>query len=188
MSGLFWPRGGLLKGHFPGSIIVEGCRKILRFSRAQQKTSSEFRWCKWCLTDYVKYFSNGLLNSSLDPIDTINDWATRTIDRLLQAGFKQGDIIIDPGIGFGKSAYQSRHLIHCAERIKQHGCQVLVGHSRKSFMTSFCTLEPYHRDLETVAVSSFLHTQGIDFLRVHDVQQHQRFFVANHAMCGGVRV
>lgn len=128
------------------------------------------------------------IDPSLDPVDTINTWVRATLNRLRQAGFMEEKIIIDPGIGFGKSPHQNNHLIRCAQRIKEHGCPVLFGHSRKSFMASFSTSKPAERDMETIAISNLLHAQGVGFLRVHDVEKHQRFFVAQQALCGGVHI
>ncbi|UPA55581.1 dihydropteroate synthase [Wolbachia pipientis] len=120
-------------------------------------------------------------NIILDDTSIINHWAERNINRLLALGFDQSSIIIDPGIGFGKSLYQNIWLLRNIEALQSFGCKVLVGHSRKSFISSFSTEPVFNRDLETIALSSALHNK-VDFLRVHNVRDHMRFFVAQAAL------
>ncbi len=121
-------------------------------------------------------------NSSLT--DTISQWAEKRIERLLRMGFSQDSIIIDPGIGFGKSASQSLSLLRDVESLKKWGCKILVGHSRKSFMASFTKAEAADRDIETIAISALLQHK-VNFLRVHNVAHHMRFFVAQASLKGG---
>ncbi|WP_265021458.1 dihydropteroate synthase [Wolbachia endosymbiont (group A) of Icerya purchasi] len=128
-------------------------------------------------------YSDNIILSDIDPIDTINNWAERNINRLLALGFDQSSIIIDPGIGFGKSLYQNIWILRNIEALQSFGCKVLVGHSRKSFIPSFSTEPVFKGDLETIALSSALHNK-VDFLRVHNVRDHMRFFVAQAALQG----
>ncbi|MDR2831622.1 MAG: dihydropteroate synthase [Rickettsiales bacterium] len=124
---------------------------------------------------------DNIIPSDTDPISIINHWAEKSINRLLALGFDKSSIIIDPGIGFGKSLYQNIWLLRNIEALQNFGCKVLVGHSRKSFISSFSTESSFNRDLETIAVSSALHNK-VDFLRVHNVYDHMRFFVAQAAL------
>ncbi|GFT84978.1 folate synthesis bifunctional protein [Nephila pilipes] len=124
---------------------------------------------------------DNIIPGDTDPIDIINNWAEKSISRLLTLGFDQSSIIIDPGIGFGKSLYQNIWLLRNIEALRSFGCKVLVGHSRKSFISSFSTEPVFNRDLETIALSSVLHNK-VDFLRVHNVRDHMRFFVAQAAL------
>ncbi|MBD0391948.1 dihydropteroate synthase [Wolbachia endosymbiont of Pentalonia nigronervosa] len=126
---------------------------------------------------------HNIISDSVNPIDTVHCWAEENINRLLALGFDQSSIIIDPGIGFGKSSYQSILLLRNIEALKRLGCKVLVGHSRKSYISSFATGLPCDRDLETIASSSILHNK-VDFLRVHNVRDHMKFFVTQVALYG----
>ncbi|HRA43070.1 MAG TPA: dihydropteroate synthase [Gammaproteobacteria bacterium] len=112
------------------------------------------------------------------PMESINQWAKQKIDYLEQFGFSKNDIILDPGIGFGKSSYQDISLFKSIHQLKDLGCEVLVGHSRKAYTSSFYPSSANERDLETIAISSTLAAQGVDYLRIHHVKNHQRFFVA----------
>jgi 2-amino-4-hydroxy-6-hydroxymethyldihydropteridine diphosphokinase / dihydropteroate synthase len=120
---------------------------------------------------------NIVLAYDINPIAAVSKWLSEKIDRLLALGFKKDSIIIDPGIGFGKSMYHNIILLRHIEELKKLGCKVLVGHSRKSFMTAFTKEKAPDRDIETIAISAFLQNK-VDFLRVHNIADHMRFFVA----------
>ncbi|WP_025264043.1 dihydropteroate synthase [Wolbachia endosymbiont of Onchocerca volvulus] len=124
---------------------------------------------------------DNIIPSDTDPINTINRWAEKNINKLLTFGFNENSIIIDPGIGFGKSLYQNIWLLQNIETLQSFGCKVLVGHSRKSFISSFSTEPVFNRDLETISISSALYNK-VDFLRVHNVRDHMQFFVAQAAL------
>jgi len=117
------------------------------------------------------------LNENIHSVDEIITWSEKTLTRLVKCGFQKNSVILDPGIGFGKSFYQNLALIKAAKQIKKIGCPVLFGHSRKSYLSAFCKSFPIERDLETIAVSDYLNECDIDYLRVHNVRDHQRFFV-----------
>jgi 2-amino-4-hydroxy-6-hydroxymethyldihydropteridine diphosphokinase/dihydropteroate synthase len=94
------------------------------------------------------------------------------LGRMEDKGIKRSKIILDPGIGFGKSAEQSFAILKNIDRLQSLGVQVLVGHSRKSFLSLFTDKPSGERDPETLAVSCFLAARGVDYLRVHDVKSH----------------
>jgi 2-amino-4-hydroxy-6-hydroxymethyldihydropteridine diphosphokinase/dihydropteroate synthase len=98
---------------------------------------------------------------------------------MLRCGFDANDVIIDPGIGFGKSIYQNLELIRELEVLKTNGCKLLVGHSRKSFIGGFYDGKAHERDLETITISSKLAKSGADFIRIHNIRDHHRLLVAN---------
>ena len=104
-------------------------------------------------------------------------WCQQQVERLTRCGFTLKDIILDPGIGFGNTPYQAGLLFKTIARMKQWGCEVLLGHSRKSCYNALGTYEPQDRDLETVAISLLLKNK-VDYFRVHNVAKHQRAFAA----------
>lgn len=118
----------------------------------------------------------------LKNLKDIDVWADDTISKLKSCGFSENRIILDPGIGFGKSAYQSLELLKQIKHLKNFGCPILVGHSRKSYMQAFSNLNVFERDLETIAISDILYRADFDFLRVHNIADHQRFWVAQQSL------
>ena len=78
-------------------------------------------------------------------------------------------IIIDPGIGFGKTVNHNLSLLKNIERFRPLGCPVLIGHSRKSFIGKLLDLQIDERDEATAILSALAAMAGASILRVHDV-------------------
>ena len=87
------------------------------------------------------------------------------------AGVKGENIILDPGLGFGKSVEQNLELVNRLGEIKALGFPLLLGPSRKSFIGYTLDLPTSERLEGTLAVCAVGITRGADVLRVHDVQQ-----------------
>jgi len=90
-------------------------------------------------------------------------------DALIAAGIDRERIALDPGIGFGKTAEHNLLLLSNAWRLRELGCPVLVGHSRKAFLGKVLGDSQADRTAGTVGVALSLARQGVQVLRVHDV-------------------
>jgi dihydropteroate synthase len=88
----------------------------------------------------------------------------------LAAGIAPEQIILDPGVGFGKSVAQNLELVNRLNEIKELGYPVLLGPSRKSFIGYTLDLPPEDRLEGTAAVCAIGIARGADILRVHDVE------------------
>jgi 2-amino-4-hydroxy-6-hydroxymethyldihydropteridine diphosphokinase/dihydropteroate synthase len=117
-----------------------------------------------------------------NPMSYLSDWAEKKMKQLDKFGLSKERIILDPGIGFGKSAFQSLSLLREIEGLKKEGCEILVGHSRKSFLN--IVTEALDRDVETVGISHSLLNRKVDYLRVHNVEAHQRSLTASALLEG----
>jgi len=95
----------------------------------------------------------------------------------VRSGLDLNQIIVDPGIGFGKSSLQSLELLRSIQRLRKCGHRVLIGHSRKRFLKSFSSFDSAELDLETIGASLNLCDQSVDILRVHDVASHTRAYL-----------
>ena len=85
------------------------------------------------------------------------------------------EVLIDPGIGFGKTTEQNLELLRHLDRFVASGRPVLVGASRKRFIGDLTgTDEPVDRLGGTLAVHLFAARQGVRVLRVHDVAPHRQ--------------
>jgi dihydropteroate synthase len=103
--------------------------------------------------------------------DVVAELAER-LDRLTTAGVDPDRIVVDPGIGFAKTAAQNWQLLHRLEELTALGRPILVGASRKSFLADVVEPGPggpAARDLATVAVSAIVAARGAYCVRVHDV-------------------
>jgi dihydropteroate synthase len=86
------------------------------------------------------------------------------------AGIPDERIILDPGIGFGKTVEQNLVLLNQLEKIRAIGYPVLIGPSRKSFIGYTLDLPPDQRLEGTAAAVSIGIARGADLVRVHDVE------------------
>lgn len=87
-----------------------------------------------------------------------------------RAGVAPERIILDPGIGFGKTVRQNLALINHLDRLKSLGYPLLIGPSRKSFIGKTLDLEVEGRDDGTAACVAIGIARGADIVRVHDVR------------------
>jgi len=95
----------------------------------------------------------------------------RSIRKAVAAGIGRKKILIDPGIGFAKSAEQSLEIIRRLTEFKRMGFPVVAGPSRKSFIGLALGDLSEDRLLGTAAAVALCAAQGADILRVHDVKE-----------------
>lgn len=95
-------------------------------------------------------------------------------NRLAQLGLSRNKVILDPGIGFGKTAAENLQIIRDSSVLTHYGYPVLIGASRKSVIGSVLDLPPAERLEGTLAVSAKSVADGIQILRVHDVKENVR--------------
>ncbi len=86
------------------------------------------------------------------------------------AGIPEEHILLDPGLGFGKTVAQNLELINRLDEIRRLGFPILLGPSRKSFIGYTLNLPPDQRLEGTAAAVSVGITRGADIVRVHDVE------------------
>ena len=92
------------------------------------------------------------------------------VENALRSGIKREKIILDPGIGFGKTVSQNLELVNHLDEIKALGYPILLGPSRKSFIGATLDLPPEERLEGTAAVCAVGIARGADIIRVHDVE------------------
>ncbi len=97
-----------------------------------------------------------------------------SIELALAKGVRQAQIIIDPGIGFGKTVAQNLQLLDDLDYFRDLGYPILVGPSRKSFIGYTLNLPPEERVEGTAAAVAIAIDRGADIIRVHDVRQMVR--------------
>lgn len=106
-----------------------------------------------------------------DVIQEIMGFLAERISWATSHGLDQKRIIIDPGLGFGKTVTHNLTILKNLRVFKDLGCPLLVGHSRKAFIGKLLALETQGRDMATAIISSWCAAQGADILRVHDVEK-----------------
>ena len=92
--------------------------------------------------------------------------------KAVSAGVDSDQIVLDPGIGFGKTLEQNLSILGQLERLHEYGFPVLLGASRKSFIGKISPSEPADRLGGSVVTTVFAAIAGISIIRVHDVAAH----------------
>lgn len=105
-----------------------------------------------------------------DLIEDVKRELLESVDIARAAGIPDERIILDPGIGFGKTVEQNLELINRLNEIRTLGFPVLLGPSRKSFIGYTLDLPPDQRAEGTAAAAAVGITRGADIVRVHDVE------------------
>ncbi|MDD2190279.1 MAG: dihydropteroate synthase [Eubacteriales bacterium] len=109
-----------------------------------------------------------------DMIDEIKRFLMESVRIAKQAGVKDEMIILDPGLGFGKTSEQNLAAMRRLKDIKTLGYPVLIGASRKTTIGKILDAEPKDRDEGTIATTVLGIVQGVDIVRVHNVQANLR--------------
>lgn len=120
----------------------------------------------------IPAFPDALINPHINLIPEMLAWFTKKIAELEKKGVKKSQLILDPGIGFGKDAQQSIRILKHIEQFRIFGLPLYVGHSKKSFLEEVKITGD--RAQKTLAISKYLAAKKIDFIRVHDVALHKK--------------
>ncbi len=94
------------------------------------------------------------------------------VDFAISKGINKENIIIDPGIGFGKTKENNLEIIKRWKELKTIGCPILIGLSRKSLL-NMPDAENQEKDIYSLALDSILIKENIDYIRVHNVKIHK---------------
>lgn len=120
-----------------------------------------------------------------DLIEEIIRFLKESIRIAVKAGVSDDKIILDPGIGFGKTAEQNIAVMSRLKEIRALGYPVLLGTSRKSMIGHILGLPPKERGEGTVATTVLGIAQGVDIVRVHDVLENSRAAKVTDAIIRG---
>ena len=111
------------------------------------------------------------------------DWK-ESIRLAKEAGIKNKRIILDPGVGFGKTYENNLEAIRCLDVLEEMGYPVLLGTSRKSVIGLSLDLPSEERVEGTLVTTVFGVMQGAAFVRVHDVKENKRAITMAEAILG----
>jgi dihydropteroate synthase len=108
-----------------------------------------------------------------------------TIRLAEQAGIRDDKIILDPGVGFGKTYENNLEIINCLQELNMFGYPILLGCSRKSVIGLTLDL-PVSERLEGTLVTTVMGVmKGCSFVRVHDVKENVRAVRMTEAILAG---
>lgn len=111
---------------------------------------------------------------ALDILAELSTFFSRTLDSASAAGIRPDRIVLDPGIGFGKTLTQNLTILARLETFTALGFPILIGVSRKSFIAKLSPSEPDDRLPGTIAANAIAVLAGAAIVRVHDVAAHMQ--------------
>ena len=111
-----------------------------------------------------------------DLFGEVNDFLAERISFCVANGISRDRIILDPGIGFGKTALHNLQIIAGMDKFAHFGLPFLVGVSRKRFINEIHPSPVTNRLAGTLASALILALQKVEIVRVHDVFEHAQFF------------
>jgi dihydropteroate synthase len=105
----------------------------------------------------------------MDVMADVNAFFSHSLEIAAKAGIAREAIVLDPGVGFGKSAVQSMAVIGRLAEFKRFGRPLMVGASRKRFINEIVRSEPHQRIPGSIAAHLLAILNGATFIRAHDV-------------------
>ena len=108
---------------------------------------------------------------AIDVMRDISAFFARSLDIAAKAGIPRGNIVLDPGIGFGKTTEQNLVALARLDELRSFGLPILVGASRKRFIASVGPAEPEERLGGSIAAHLVAARRGADIIRAHDVAE-----------------
>lgn len=105
-----------------------------------------------------------------------------SIDIAHKAGVKDSQIVLDPGVGFGKDYTQNLQIINHVEKLKELGYPILLGTSRKSVIGLTLDVDKDDRMAGTVATTVMGYERGCSIFRVHDVKENYQALMMTKAI------
>jgi dihydropteroate synthase len=111
------------------------------------------------------------VDAGIDIMQDIAAFFDRSLAIAQRAGISSGNIVLDPGIGFGKTPEQSMTAIARLSELRVYGLPLLVGASRKRFISSITASEPHQRLGGSIAAHLIAAKGGARIIRTHDVSE-----------------
>lgn len=154
-----------------GAVIVND---ISGFQFDEKMAEVTKKYNASCILMHIKGTPKDMQNNPVydDVISEIKDYLSKSIALAKSAGIEQ--IIIDPGIGFGKTFHHNIHIIKNLSEFKTLGYPVLLGLSKKRFINEIYESTPDERIEGTLTSNTIGIINGANILRVHNVLENKR--------------
>ena len=110
-------------------------------------------------------------DAAIDIVADVTDFFARSLEIAARSGIPRHNIVLDPGVGFGKTPEQSMTVIAQLDRFKSFGLPLLVGASRKRFINTVVPSDPDARLPGSLAAHLLAVENGAAIIRTHDVAE-----------------
>ena len=161
-----------IKAMESGASIIND---ISGFQNDKMVDVAKYYNCKIC----VMHMQNSPKTMQINPryengiVKSLIRWFENRVESLINKGIDKNNIILDPGIGFGKTANDNLNILKNIEIFKSLGFPILIGISRKSFMAKLLNKKTEDLLPPTLAINTQLIRENVDIIRVHDVKEHK---------------
>ncbi len=135
------------------------------------------------MADFTDYGPEGV-------VEGVHHELEQRLEAMAAAGIEPERVVLDPGLGFAKTAEHNWQLLAGLDRLQQLGRPLLIGASRKSFLGRLLAREGHPRDVTErefahAALVAMLAARGVGYLRVHDVRATCDALAVVGALAGG---
>ncbi len=117
-------------------------------------------------------------------VPEVTKWLQQAAAELIKAGIAPHNIILDPGIGFGKTVAHNYEITQNLHVMKELGFPLLFGISRKSCLGKVVGKPPGELLAPTVAMNTIAWLKGVSYIRVHDVKEHKDALLCLEQLAG----
>ena len=124
------------------------------------------------------------VDPALDIIADLRRFFDRSLELAQRAGIPKERIILDPGIGFGKTKQQNLAALAATTELQDYGLPILIGISRKSIFGALLGAAVEGRLIGTIAANLVMAMYGAKIFRVHDPAEHRAAFTVLDAIVG----
>lgn len=119
------------------------------------------------------------------PVSLLKQWAEDLLMKAKALGIAREQLILDPGLGFGKTAWQNLNVLQAENLFADLGLTLLIGHSRKSFWNLPANKDYALKDFDSACLAILSSKLAARYWRVHNVEIHQQAFANLVAFEGG---
>jgi dihydropteroate synthase len=171
-----------VREHLPDAVISADTYKAEVF-RAAHAAGADMLNCIWGLPDdlldaaaeagvpVIVMHNKERAEYERPVMDEVLRFLDAAAQRAVRAGIPNENVILDPGIGFGKTPEHNLQVLHDLARLPKLGFPTLLGASRKSTIGKLTGKNPAERVFGTAATTALAVAAGIDIVRVHDVAE-----------------
>ncbi len=187
-----------LRARAPGTVISADTYKPAVF-RAAHAAGADVLNSVWGMSDelmevalecdvpFVAMHNKVTPQYDGDVVDEVLRFLSEIGERATRAGISPSRVVLDPGIGFGKTAEHNLAVLRSLDRFPHLGFPTMIGTSRKSTIGRLTGREPHERTYGTAATVALAIEAGIDIVRVHDVAQMKDAVRVSDAIVRGWR-
>lgn len=174
----------MLEAYRAGAGMINDVRALVREGALQVAADSQLPVCLMHMQGRPETMQDA--PSYRNVVEDVHDFLEQRADVCIQAGISRDQILLDPGIGFGKSTADNLSLLNNLERLVGKGFPVLVGASRKSMIGTVLNRGVGERLYGGLSIAALAVFKGAKIIRTHDVEATADVINMAYAITAGI--